>query len=123
MNRCLLFPETMERSALAPLCARRRGVVFFGLKDEDVSRFIVDAAAELKGKGIVDEAAPCALFTRSFLAGSGESGGRDLVLLLKRTCRDDLCRLERWVGEQDNRTVILLKDYLTTASFERKRMP
>ena len=74
MNRCLLFPETMERSALAPLCVRRRSVVFLGLKDEDVPRFIVDAAAELKGKGIVDKAAPCALFTRSFLTGSGESG-------------------------------------------------
>ena len=90
--------------------------------NEDVPRFIVDAAAELKGKGIVDEAAPCALFTRSFLTGSGESGGRDLVLLLKRTRRDVLRRLERWVGEQDNRTVTSLKDYLTTASFERKRM-
>ena len=123
MNRCLLFPETMERSALAPLCVRRRGVVFLGMKDEDVPRFIVDAAAELKGKGIVDEAAPCALFTRSFLTGSRESGGRDLVLLLKRTRRDVLRRLERWVGEQDNRTVTSLKDYLTTASFERKRMP
>ena len=96
-----------------------------GLPDEDLPRFIVDAAAELKGKGIVDEAAPCALFARSFLAGSGsgESGGRDLVLLLKRTCRDVLRRLERWVGEQDNRTVMFLEDYLTTASFERERRP
>ena len=119
MNRCLLFPETMERSGLAPLCMGRRGIVFLGLKDEDVPRFIVDAAAELKGKGIVDEAAPCALFARSFLAGSGESGGRDLALLLKRTCRDVLRRLERWVGEQDNRTVIFLEDYLTTASLEQ----
>lgn len=123
MNRCLLFPETMERSGLAPRCMGRRGIVFLGLKDEDVPRFIVDAAAELKGKGIVDEAAPCALFARSFLAGSGESGGRDLVLLLERTCHDVLRRLERWVGEQDNRTVMFLEDYLTTASFERKRMP
>ena len=119
MNRCLLFPETMERSGLAPRCMGRRGIVFLGLKDEDVPRFIVDAAAELKGKGIVDEAAPCALFARSFLAGSGESGGRDLVLLLKRTCRDVLRRLERWVEEQDNRTVMFLEDYLTTASLEQ----
>ena len=123
MNRCLLFPETMERSGLAPLCMGPRGIVFLGLKDEDVPRIIVDAAAELKGKGIVDEAAPCALFARSFLAGSGESGGRDLVLLLERTCRDVLRRLERWVGEQDNRTVIFLEDYLTTASLEQERRP
>ena len=94
-----------------------------GLKDEDVPRFIVDAAAELKEKGIIDEAAPCALFARSFLAGSGESGGRDLVLLLKRTCRDVLRRLERWVGEQNNRTVIFLEDYLTTASLKQERRP
>ena len=121
MKRCLLFPEVMEWSGLAPLCVGRRGVVFLGLRDEEVPHFIVDAAVELKGKGIVDEAAPCALFARSFLAGSGESGGRDLVLLLKRTCRDVLRRLERWVGEQDNRTVIFLKDYLTTASLEQER--
>ena len=45
------------------------------------------------------------------------------MLLLERTCRDVLRRLERWVEEQDNRTVMFLEDYLTTASFERKRMP
>ena len=102
MKRCLLFPEVMEWSGLAPLCVGRRGVVFLGLRDEE---------------------APCALFARSFLAGSGESGGRDLVLLLKRTCRDVLRRLERWVGEQDNRTVIFLEDYLTTASLKQERRP
>ena len=123
MNRCLLFPETMERSGLAPRCMGRRGIVFLGLKDEDVPRFIVDAAAELKGKGIVGETAPCALFARSFLAGSGESRGKDLVLLLKRTCRDVLCRLERWVEEQNNRTVMSLADYLTASASDRKKGP
>ena len=123
MRKCLLFLEAVERSGVAPLCPGQRGIVFMGLRDEEVPRFIVDAVMELKGKGIVDEAAPCALFARSFLAGSGESGGRDLVLLLERTCRDVLRRLERWVEEQDNRTVMFLEDYLTTASFERKRMP
>ena len=108
---------------MAPFCLGRRGIVFMGLRDEEVPRFIVDAVMELKGKGIVDEAAPCALFARSFLAGSGESGGRDLVLLLKRTCRDVLCRLERWVEEQDNRTVMDLTDYLKASASEQGKGP
>ena len=108
---------------MAPFCLGRRGIVFMGLRDEDVPHFIVDAAAELKGKGIVDEAAPCALFARSCFAGSRESRGRDLVLLLKRTCRDVLCRLERWVEEQDNRTVMDLTDYLKASASEQGKGP
>ena len=123
MRKCLLFLEAVERSGVAPLCPGQRGIVFMGLRDEEVPRFIVDAVMELKGKGIVDEAAPCALFARSFLAGSGESGGKDLVLLLKRTCRDVLCRLERWVEEQDNRTVMDLTDYLKASASEQGKGP
>lgn len=123
MRKCLLFPEAAERSGLAPLCPGQRGIVFMGLRDEEVPRFIVDAVMELKEKGIVGETAPCALFARSFLAGSGESRGKDLVLLLKRTCRDVLCRLERWVEEQDHRTVMILADYLTMSASEREKGP
>lgn len=123
MRKCLLFPDATERSRLAPFCPGQRGIVFMGLRDEDVPRFIVDAVMELKEKGIVGETAPCALFARSFLAGSGESRGKDLVLLLKRTCRDVLCRLERWVEEQNNRTVMILADYLTASASERKKGP
>ncbi len=43
MRKCLLFPEAAERSVLAPFCLGRRGIVFMGLRDEEVPRFIVDA--------------------------------------------------------------------------------
>ena len=58
MRKCLLFPDATERSRLAPFCPGQRGIVFMGLRDEDVPRFIVDAVMELKEKGIVGETAP-----------------------------------------------------------------
>ena len=73
MKRCLLFPEVMERSGLAPLCVGRRGVVFLGLRDEEVPHFIVDAAVELKGKGIVS-----GRLRRVRGEGSGAPAGADV---------------------------------------------